>query len=65
MTRCPANLVTSDVLLAIEARRRLEQGRWPVGGGWLDQTAKCLEAIEMIERDEADWERERRRREEE
>lgn len=59
MIQCPGLYVTRDVTLAIYAARQAEQGRWPVAGGWLDQTQKCLDAIEYIRREEADWKRRR------
>lgn len=48
MTRCPADYESLDITQAIYAERQAEHGCWPVAGGWLDQTQKCLDAIDFI-----------------
>jgi hypothetical protein len=55
---CPSR-TTRDVLLAMAAAEREEKGQWPAAGGWLDQTQKCLDAVDFIQREQADWERRR------
>lgn len=57
ITGCPWEQITPDVLEALAAARRIEKGCWPVAGGWLDQTQKCLDAIELIEDEQAEWKR--------
>ena len=54
---CPQLAATHDVRAALKAERFCSEGKWPVAGGWLDQTMKCLEAIEFIEHENAEWER--------
>jgi hypothetical protein len=48
---------TADVLRAMYATRQAEHGCWPVGGGWLDQTQKCLDAIDFINGEKAECKR--------
>ncbi len=55
VTRCPSTFVTGDVTRAMYAARQAELGLWPIGGGWLDQTQKCLDVVEFIRGEEADW----------
>lgn len=35
--------------MAIDAANHAEHGVWPIGGGWLDQTASCLAAVRLVE----------------
>jgi hypothetical protein len=53
---CPHACVSFDVRLAMKAAKRAEAGAWPVAGGWLDQTQKCLDAMEFIESEQQSWE---------
>lgn len=47
-TSCPY-VASAGVELAFVAARRAKQGIWPVAGGWLNQTQKCLDAVEYVE----------------
>ncbi len=47
-TGCPWAAITPDVRMALEAAKQERRGNWPVAGGWLQQTRKCLDAIELI-----------------
>lgn len=42
----------AGVELAFDAARRAKAGRWPLDGGWLEQTQVCLDAVEYVERQE-------------
>ncbi len=48
---CPWRWLTADVWLVVEAAGRASRrggGVWPVAGGWMDQTAIGLQAIELV-----------------
>jgi hypothetical protein len=53
---CPGRWESPDVSLALMAQRRSDAGSWPVAGGWLDQTQKCLDAIDFIRQEMLEWE---------
>ena len=49
LDRCPAGFVDVKTLKAFKLFGHYAQGRFPVAGGVLDQTASGLEAFEVIE----------------
>ena len=62
---CPwrLDMDATDVRMALVAAKRAKAGIWPVAGGWLDQTQKCLEAVEFIESEQAIWKADQQRNE--
>lgn len=42
---CPHEFVTADVWDLLRAADLAEKGSWPVAGGWLDQTASCVDGV--------------------
>lgn len=54
ITGCPREQ-TPDIRAALDAYIRSERGVWPIAGGWLDQTQKCLDAVEMIRDEISGW----------
>ncbi len=59
LTGCPYRMVTADVWRAVQAAEYAAppMSSWPVSGGWLDQTAIGLEAIELIQTEKRWWKR--------
>lgn len=55
VTRCPSLYESGDISRALYAARQAKDGAWPVAGGWLDQTQKCLDAVDFVRADEAEW----------
>lgn len=47
--RCPVTLVTPESVEYIRAYNFFQKGYLPNPGGWMDQPAKLIEAIELIE----------------
>lgn len=45
ITQCPWKIIKASVLDVPMAADLAAKGSWPVGGGWLDQTASCLAAV--------------------
>lgn len=41
-----------DALLAADLA---EHGSWPMPGGWLDQTAVCIDAVRLIRAESSQW----------
>lgn len=56
-------MVTADVWDAITAQRMAEKGNWPVAGGWMDQAAGVVAAVQFIGADRAKIEADAMRRE--
>ena len=53
---CPWKQVDADVWQAVKAAKYLrDRNGWPVAGGWLDQTAIGLEAMELVRREMGVW----------
>lgn len=52
LTGCPWLQVPADVWQALEAATRAKKGCWPISGGWLEQTRKCLDAVELAQAEE-------------
>jgi hypothetical protein len=50
---CPCEQIDQGVIDALMAHEQAKFGRWPAAGGWLDQTRHCLEAVRLIESEEA------------
>lgn len=44
----PAALIDWQVLQALTAADFAKRGSWPVAGGWLDQSASLVEAVQQI-----------------
>jgi hypothetical protein len=56
ITTCPRELITADAEVAIEAAELVEiGGGWPIEGGWLNQTAACVEAVRIVRAEQAYW----------
>ncbi len=49
--RCPVRLVTRQSVEYLRAYRMFDRGYLPNQGGWLEQPAKFIEAMEVIERE--------------
>lgn len=49
--RCPVRLITQQSLEYIKAYRMFDKGYLPNPGTWLNQSAKFIEAMEIIERE--------------
>lgn len=50
---CPCEQIDQGVIDALMAHEQAKFGRWPAGGGWLDQTQQCLEVVRLIGVEEA------------
>lgn len=50
---CPCDLIDQGVADALMAHEQAKFGRWPTAGGWLDQTRHCLDAVRLIDLEEA------------
>lgn len=57
ITRCPTYMVTPEVTAMLRAWRWLDRGFLPNDGAILDQTACFLEACELLDAQEAFYER--------
>lgn len=44
---CP-HVYAAGVGEAFLAARLAEKGIWPVGGGWMEQTACCVDAVQFV-----------------
>ncbi len=54
LTGCPFAQVPADVWRAIDGwRRSKDRQGWPVAGGWLEQSAIFLEAVDLIGHEDA------------
>ena len=49
--RCPLSIVSQEIYQYISAYRRYEKGYLPNSGGWMDQSAKFNDIIDIIERE--------------
>ena len=60
---CPFKIVTRQSANFLRAFQFYKQGFFPNNGNWLDQSAKMLDAFEVIEKElqAVDLEREKRR----
>jgi len=60
---CPFKIVTRQSANFLRAFQFFRQGYLPNAGGWIDQSAKMLDAFELIEKElqEIELERERKR----
>ena len=60
---CPFKIVTRQSANFLRAFQFYKQGYLPNGGNWIDQSAKMLDAVEVIEKElqAIDLEREKRR----
>lgn len=47
--------ITPDAGLAMVAAELAEKGSWPVGGGWMDQTQICVQAVRLVWAEESHW----------
>lgn len=63
ITECPRRLVGQDGAMVLFAADQAEKGVWPVGGGWMEQTASVVEAVRLAQVLEAEHETERIERE--
>lgn len=45
---CPRGLMTEDAAAALMAADLARKGKWPEGGGWLDETESAIDAIQWI-----------------
>ena len=54
LAMCPSVYADRRTLLALKVESRVRDGgRWPVAGGWLEQTQWTLDAVEFVERERA------------
>ncbi len=56
ITGCPREQA-AEAMWALDAHRWQNKGAWPMPGGWMDQTAACLAAVDMVEREQRSWKR--------
>ncbi|MDP3790341.1 MAG: hypothetical protein Q8R48_08085 [Candidatus Omnitrophota bacterium] len=47
--RCPVKEITLDISQYIRAYNFYKNGNLPNAGGWLDQTAKFIDVVELID----------------
>lgn len=50
---CPLKLIPGDVWDMLTAADLADQGCWPVGGGWLDQTQACVNGVRFVQNERA------------
>ncbi len=55
MVDCPTKLIDPVAWQAIEGAEFTEKGMFPVGGGFLDQTASYLSAVRLVWAESAYW----------
>lgn len=55
LTRCPLDVIGADAWDALMAADLAEKGTWPVLGGWLEQTQKCIESVRLVWKCTAYW----------
>jgi hypothetical protein len=48
LTSCPREGVTEEVFDALRVADWAERGMWPEAGGWLDQPAAVLQAVQVV-----------------
>jgi hypothetical protein len=60
---CPFKIVTRQSANFLRAFQFYKQGYLPNEGGWINQSAKMIDAFEVIEKElqEIEWDREKRR----
>ena len=45
---CPLKVIPAFAWSALDAAMLAEKGSWPVSGGWLDQSASCVDAVKVV-----------------
>lgn len=48
-------MIDRETIQALTTADRAAKQCWPVAGGWLDQAQTCLDAVELIESETAQW----------
>jgi hypothetical protein len=56
IAECPRLQVTSDIWTLIMAADLAEKGSWPFAGGWMEQTAACVDGVRFWWAEKSRWE---------
>ncbi len=62
LKRCPVRSITPEIARLSRAYRYAKQGLFPAAGGWLDQSATMIEALDLLDKEVASYAEARRTR---